>query len=117
MLMMNHPEVDWFWWMDMEAWITNMAFKIPFDKYVSNNKNLFLYGDTKFLYDEKSWAGINIGDFSIRNCQWSLDLRDAWASKKSGQFLTQNLPGRPEDFPADVQSALAYLVVYENKLQ
>ncbi|KAL2634826.1 hypothetical protein R1flu_006305 [Riccia fluitans] len=122
MLMVNHPEVDWFWWMDMEAWITDMAFEIPFDKYASDNKNLFLYGDTKILYDEKSWVGISTGDFGIRNCQWSLDLLDAWASlgikeirEESGQFLTQNLPGRPEDFPADVQSALAYLLVFENK--
>ncbi|KAL2634831.1 hypothetical protein R1flu_006310 [Riccia fluitans] len=122
MLMVKHPEVDWFWWMDMDAWITDMAFEIPFDKYTSDGKNLFLYGDQKILYDEKSWIGISTGDFGIRNCQWSLNLLDAWASlgikgirEESGKFLTQNLPGRPEGFPADDQSALAYLLNYEKK--
>ncbi|KAL3693001.1 hypothetical protein R1sor_006652 [Riccia sorocarpa] len=122
MLMVKHPEIEWFWWMDMESWITDMAFEIPFDKYKSDGKNLFLYGDEQILYGEKSWLGISTGDFGIRNCQWSLDLLDSWASfgvkgirEKSGTLLSQTFEGIPDDFTADVQSSLAYLLIHEKK--
>ncbi|KAL6983437.1 xyloglucan 6-xylosyltransferase [Sarracenia purpurea var. burkii] len=52
------------------------------------------------------------------NCQWSLDLLDAWAPMgpkghirdEAGKILTANLKGRPE-FEADDQSALIYLLI------
>ncbi|BBN06577.1 xyloglucan 6-xylosyltransferase [Marchantia polymorpha subsp. ruderalis] len=121
-LMVSHPEVDWFWWMDSDAWITDMTFEVPFDKYAAAGKNLFLYGDESKMYGEKSWIGINTGDMAIRNCQWSLDLLDAWASlgvasarEASGKFLTEVLTERPANFPADDQSSLAYLLVFEKR--
>ncbi|KAG6553052.1 hypothetical protein Mapa_005389 [Marchantia paleacea] len=122
MLMVNHPEVDWFWWMDSDAWITDMTFEVPFDKYTADGTNLFLYGDEQILYAEKSWIGINTGDMAIRNCQWSLDLLDAWATlgvkgmrTASGEFLSEVLTNRPENFAADDQSSLAYLLIFEKQ--
>ncbi|CAN6578127.1 unnamed protein product [Malus baccata var. baccata] len=53
-----------------------------------------------------------------KNCQWSLDLLDAWAPmgpkgpirEEAGKILTANLKGRPA-FEADDQSALIYLLL------
>ncbi|CAN6938512.1 unnamed protein product, partial [Brassica oleracea] len=54
----------------------------------------------------------------VRNCQWSLDLLDAWAPMgpkgpirdEAGKVLTAYLKGRPA-FEADDQSALIYLLL------
>lgn len=53
--------------------------------------NLVLHGWSDKVYEEKDWVGLNTGSFFIRNCQWSLDLLDAWATmgpKGKVQFLT-----------------------------
>ncbi|KAK8265848.1 hypothetical protein V6Z12_D12G205600 [Gossypium hirsutum] len=67
---------------------------------------------------KKSWIALNTGSFLFRNCQWSLDLLDAWAPmgpkgpirEEAGRILTANLKGRPA-FEADDQSALIYLLL------
>lgn len=76
-LMLNHPEVEWIWWMDSDAIFTDMAFEMPMDRYVE--KNLVVHGFSDLLFDQHKWLGLNTGSFLLRNCQWSLDLLDAWA--------------------------------------
>ncbi|GFZ17591.1 xyloglucan xylosyltransferase 5 [Actinidia rufa] len=90
-LMLSHPEVEWIWWMDSDALFTDM----------------------------KSWIAVNTGSFLFRNCQWSLDLLDAWAPmgpkgqirNEAGKILTANLKGRPAFEADDDQSALIYLMI------
>ncbi|CAM6046804.1 unnamed protein product [Sphagnum compactum] len=120
-LMLAHPEVEWIWWMDSDAMFTDMVFELPIEKY--KEYNLVVHGYKEQIYDKKSWVGLNTGSFLFRNCQWSLDLLDAWAPMgpkgpvrvEAGKVLTETLTGRP-DFEADDQSALIYLLVTQNEL-
>ncbi|XP_055815205.1 probable xyloglucan 6-xylosyltransferase 5 [Solanum dulcamara] len=115
-LMLSHPEVEWIWWMDSDALFTDMVFEMPLSKY--NRHNLVIHGYPDLLFDQKSWIALNTGSFLFRNCQWSLDLLDAWAPMgpkgpirdEAGKILTAYLKGRPA-FEADDQSALIYLLV------
>nr|GMD37563.1 probable xyloglucan 6-xylosyltransferase 5 [Ipomoea batatas] len=117
-LMLSHPEIEWIWWMDSDAFFTDMAFEIPLSKYDSHN--LVIHGYQDLLFDQKSWTALSTGSFLIRNSQWALDLLDVWAPmgpkgpirEESGKTLTANLKGRPE-FEADDQSALIYLLMSE----
>ncbi|KAJ7543066.1 hypothetical protein O6H91_09G023900 [Diphasiastrum complanatum] len=114
-LMLSHPDVEWIWWMDSDAMFTDMAFELPMDRY--KDYNLVLHGWDELVYDRKNWIGLNTGSFLLRNCQWSLDLLDAWAPmgpkgevrSQAGKLLTKSLAGRPA-FEADDQSALVYLL-------
>lgn len=118
-LMLSHPEVEWIWWMDSDAFFTDMAFEIPLSKYDAHN--LVVHGYPDLMFEKKSWIALNTGSFLLRNCQWSLDLLDAWAPmgpkgvvrEAAGRLLTANLQGRPA-FEADDQSALIYLLLFEN---
>jgi xyloglucan 6-xylosyltransferase len=115
-LMLAHPEVELFWWVDSDAVFTDMAFELPWEKYAPYN--LVLHGWKAKVFEERSWVGINTGSFLIRNCQWSLDLFHAWAPMCSrgpvrnryGELFARELSGRPL-FEADDQSALVYLLV------
>lgn len=119
-LMLTHPEVEWIWWMDSDAMFTDMLFELPMEKY--KDVNMVLHGYKEMVYDEKSWVGLNTGSFLIRNCQWSLDLLDAWAPmgpqgkvrEEAGKVLTAALAGRPA-FEADDQSALIYLLATQKQ--
>ncbi|KAM6569541.1 hypothetical protein CsatB_017526 [Cannabis sativa] len=115
-LMLSHPEVEWIWWMDSDALFTDMVFEIPVSKY--DNYNLVVHGYPDLMFEQKSWIALNTGSFLFRNCQWSLDLLDAWAPmgpkgpvrEEAGRVLTAYLKGRPA-FEADDQSALIYLLL------
>ncbi|PPD92214.1 hypothetical protein GOBAR_DD10839 [Gossypium barbadense] len=107
-LMLSHPEVEWIWWMDSDAFFTDMVFEIPLSKY--DKYNLVVHGYPDLMFEQKSWIALNTGSFLFRNCQWSLDLLDAWAPmgpkgsirEEAGKVLTANLKGRPA-FEADDQ--------------
>ncbi|KAG0585457.1 hypothetical protein M758_2G012300 [Ceratodon purpureus] len=119
-LMLTHPEVEWIWWMDSDAMFTDMLFELPMEKY--ENVNMVLHGYDEMVYNQKNWVGLNTGSFLFRNCQWSLDLLDAWAPMgpkgkartEAGKVLTAALAGRPA-FEADDQSALIYLLVTQKQ--
>lgn len=76
-IMLNHPDVEWIWWMDSDAIFTDMTFEMPMEKYGRNN--LIVHGFHNLLYEQHRWIGLNTGSFLLRNCQWSLDLLDALA--------------------------------------
>lgn len=119
-LMLAHPEIEWVYWMDSDALFTDMVFEIPIEKY--RDYNMVLHGFKELIYEKKDWVGLNTGSFLFRNCQWSLDLLDAWAPMgpkgpvrvEAGKLLTATLTGRP-DFEADDQSALIYLLVTQDQ--
>ncbi|KAL6644941.1 hypothetical protein ACP70R_016549 [Stipagrostis hirtigluma subsp. patula] len=119
-LMLAHPEAELLWWVDSDAVFTDMAFELPWERYASHN--LVLHGWEAKVFEERSWVGINTGSFLIRNCQWALDLLDAWAPMgprgpvrdKYGELFARELSGRPP-FEADDQSALVYLLVTQRE--
>ncbi|GER53108.1 galactosyl transferase GMA12/MNN10 family protein [Striga asiatica] len=119
-LMLSHPEFEWVWWIDSDALFTDFTFEIPFSKY--KDHNMILHGNQDLLFKQQSWVSLNTGIFLLRNCQWSLDLLNAWAPmgpkgharEESGKILTANLKGRP-DFEADDQSALIYLLISQKE--
>ncbi|CAL5369358.1 unnamed protein product [Camellia sinensis] len=114
--MLAHPEVEWIWWVDSDAVITDMDFKLPLERYKAHN--LVVEGWPDLIYKYRSWIGVNAGVFLIRNCQWSMDFMEAWASmgpqtpnyKKWGQILKSTL--KDKTYPeSDDQSALIYLIL------
>ncbi|XP_024369636.1 xyloglucan 6-xylosyltransferase 1 [Physcomitrium patens] len=120
MLMKEHPEIDWFWWMDSDAIFTDMSFQLPLHKY--EKYNMVMHGWDEVVYEKRSWLGLNAGVFLLRNCQWSMDMLHAWAPMSprgkirdgAGKFLTKALPDRG-DSEADDQSGLVYLMVTDRE--
>ncbi|KAM0867143.1 hypothetical protein ACQ4PT_042184 [Festuca glaucescens] len=119
-LMLSHPEVEWVWWMDSDAIFTDMAFELPLSRYVASN--LVIHGYEDLLWKQRSWIALNTGSFLLRNCQWSMELLDAWAPmgpkgrvrEAAGKVLTASLTGRPA-FEADDQSALIHLLLTQKE--
>jgi xyloglucan 6-xylosyltransferase len=118
--MLSHPEVEWVWWMDSDAIFTDMAFELPLARYVASN--LVIHGYEDLLWKQRSWIALNTGSFLLRNCQWSMELLDAWAPmgpkgsvrEAAGKVLTASLTGRPA-FEADDQSALIHLLLTQKE--
>ncbi|KAK9949180.1 hypothetical protein M0R45_004714 [Rubus argutus] len=118
--MVAHPEAEWIWWVDSDALFTDMEFKLPLEKY--KNHNLVVHGWAHLILDTHSWTGLNAGVFLIRNCQWSMDFLEAWASmgpqtpdyEKWGETLRATF--KDKAFPeSDDQTGLAYLIYKENE--
>ncbi|KAB2626596.1 glycosyltransferase 6-like [Pyrus ussuriensis x Pyrus communis] len=116
--MLAHPEAEWIWWIDSDAVFTDMEFRVPLGRY--ENHNLVVHGWPNMVYGDiynKSWTGLNAGVLLIRNCQWSMDLIDEWASigpqtpdfENWGRILTSVFKDKPFPLPDD-QSALIYLL-------
>jgi xyloglucan 6-xylosyltransferase len=82
-----------------------------------------MYGNPEELYDKRSYTSINTGSFLIRNCQWSIDLLDRWASfgateelrVKNEDLLNNFLSDRPSGWTADDQCVLAYVLISERE--
>ncbi|KAL5706716.1 hypothetical protein ACHQM5_024849 [Ranunculus cassubicifolius] len=118
--MIAHPEAEWIWWVDSDAAFTDMHFKLPLDRY--RDRNLIVHGWPHLVYDTKSWVSLNAGIFLIRNCQWSMDFMDVWASmgpqtpefEKWGKIQRATLPDKlyPD---ADDQSGLVYLLLKQKE--
>lgn len=119
--MLAHPEAEWVWWLDADAVITDMDFALPLATRYKDH-NLVVHGWDREVYGARSWVGLNAGVFLIRNCQWSLDFMDAWASMgpaspdyaRWGKTLMATLSDKP-DAESDDQSALAYLLLKNRK--
>ncbi|KHN43518.1 Xyloglucan 6-xylosyltransferase [Glycine soja] len=103
-----------------DAMFTDMKFAVPWERY--KDSNLVMHGWNEMVYDDKNWIGLNTGSFLLRNCQWSLDILDAWAPMgpkgkvrdEAGKVLTRELKDRPV-FEADDQSAMVYLLAKERE--
>ncbi|XP_021714485.1 putative glycosyltransferase 7 [Chenopodium quinoa] len=118
--MLAHPEAEWIWWVDSDAAITDMDFTLPLEKYKAHN--LVIHGWPKLVFEKKSWTGLNAGVFLIRNCQWSMDLIEKWASfgplspdyEKWGAIMKSVFTDKlyPE---SDDQTGIAYLMVKEGQ--
>ncbi|EFJ06410.1 glycosyltransferase CAZy family GT34-like protein [Selaginella moellendorffii] len=114
--MLAHPEVEWLWWIDSDAVLTDMTFQFPSERY--KDYNLVIHGWEHLVYGERKWTGLNMGIFLVRNCQWTLDLFDTLApmgyrgvvGDRVGKVLTMALSGRPESFESDDQGAFIYLL-------
>ncbi|XP_074308872.1 glycosyltransferase 6-like [Silene latifolia] len=119
--MLSHPEAEWIWWIDSDAVFTDMDFNLPLEKYKAYN--LIVYGWPDALYEHKSSMGLNAGVFLIRNCQWSMNILDRWASfgpqtenfAKWGQIQKAVFPNM-ENPTSDDQAALCYMILMEKDI-
>lgn len=119
-LMVAHPETELLWWVDSDVVFTDMLFEPPWGKYARHN--LLIHGWDEAVYGARNWLGTNAGSFLLRNCQWSLDLLDAWAKMgprgpvrdKYGKIFAEALSNRAP-YEADDQSALVYLLVTQRE--
>lgn len=99
-LMLSEPQLEWIWWMDSDAIFTDMSRELPLERFVGYNL-VIQTGDERMQRKGKRQltGGTTGGSFMMRNCEWSLDLLEAWARKaeeessKSGdQFeLVENM--------------------------
>uniref|UniRef100_A0A1D1XXU7 Putative glycosyltransferase 7 n=1 Tax=Anthurium amnicola TaxID=1678845 RepID=A0A1D1XXU7_9ARAE len=114
--MVAHPEAEWLWWVDSDAAFTDMEFKLPLHRY--RGHNLVVHGWPHLVYEQRSWTSLNAGVFLIRNCQWSMDFLEVWAStgpqspeyNRWGKTLRSEF--KDKAFPeSDDQSALVYLLL------
>ncbi|CAI7847403.1 unnamed protein product [Closterium sp. NIES-54] len=120
MLMLKYPEVEWFFWIDSDAMITDMAFEYPIEEHSSATVVLSGFPDT--LFKKKDWVAINTGAFFIRNSQDGLDFLDDWSTFGSseavrlqwGTVASKTLHGRA-DWPVDDQTALVLLLLGEGE--
>jgi len=55
-LLTKHPEIDWFFWIDSDAFVMN--FNIKLEQFIDNHYDLIIGED---------WNGINIGGFFLKN--------------------------------------------------
>lgn len=117
-LMLSHPEIEWFIWVDSDAVFTDMLFEPPLHKLDEAGKHMAMWAWEEGFWKYKSWIAVNVGVFLIRNCQWSLDLFDKWSPMgpegpvrtEYGKMLS-NFLDRYDNYPADDQSALIYLML------
>ncbi|CAI5502263.1 unnamed protein product [Closterium sp. Naga37s-1] len=120
MLMLKYPEVEWFFWIDSDAMITDMAFEYPIEEHSS--ATVVLSGFPDSLFKKKDWVAINTGAFFIRNSQDGLDFLDDWSTFGSseavrsqwGTVASKTLHGRA-DWPVDDQTALVLLLLGEGE--
>ncbi|GLJ43389.1 hypothetical protein SUGI_0901610 [Cryptomeria japonica] len=118
--MVAHPEAEWIWWMDADAVITDMDFELPLESY--ENYNMVLHGWKHLVYEKRSWTSINAGIFLMRNCEWSMEFMERWASMgpqtpqfdASSELLSDTLPDRAFK-DSDDQSAIVYLLLKEKE--
>jgi hypothetical protein len=114
--MVAHPEAEWVWWVDSDAVLTDMDFRLPLSRY--RGHNLVVHGWPSLVFEARSWTSLNAGVFLIRNCQWSLDFMDAWASmgpdspdySRWGTVLKSTFKDKVFD-ESDDQSALVYMLL------
>lgn len=118
--MVAHPEAEWIWWVDSDAAITDMEFKLPLERY--RDHNLVVHGWPQLIYEKKSWVSLNAGVFLIRNCQWAMDFMEVWASTgpqtpnydRWGQILKSTFKDKIFN-ESDDQSALVYFLLKEKE--
>ncbi|WVZ73900.1 hypothetical protein U9M48_022154 [Paspalum notatum var. saurae] len=116
--MVAHPEAEWVWWVDSDAVLTDMDFRLPLRRYRAHN--LVVHGWPRLVYEARSWTSLNAGVFLIRNCQWSLDFMDAWAAmgpdspdyRRWGAVLKSTFKDKAFD-ESDDQSALVYMLLHK----
>ncbi|PUZ77415.1 hypothetical protein GQ55_1G369000 [Panicum hallii var. hallii] len=114
--MVAHPEAEWVWWVDSDAVLTDMDFRLPLRRY--RGHNLVVHGWPRLVFEARSWTSLNAGVFLIRNCQWSLDFMDAWAAmgpdspdyRRWGTVLKSTFWDKVFD-ESDDQSALVYMLL------
>lgn len=118
--MLAHPEAEWIYWVDSDALFTDMEFELPLERY--KDHNLIVHGWAHAIYNDKSWTGLNAGVFLIRNCQWSMDFMDVWASMgpQSPDYQNwgriQRATFKDKLFPeSDDQTGLIYLIYKEKE--
>uniref|UniRef100_A0A7N0T524 Uncharacterized protein n=1 Tax=Kalanchoe fedtschenkoi TaxID=63787 RepID=A0A7N0T524_KALFE len=114
--MLSHPEAEWVLWVDADALFTDMEFEFPFDRYENHNLVVEGWG----TYQRRSFTSLNAGVFLIRNCQWSMDFMEAWASMgpQSPEYakwgrIQQSVIKDKLHPDSDDQSALLYLMLEE----
>ncbi|KAK1383187.1 Galactomannan galactosyltransferase 1 [Heracleum sosnowskyi] len=114
--MLAHPEMEWIWWVDADAVVTNMEFKLPLEKY--KNHNIVVDGRPDQIFEKRSWIGLNAGVVLFRNCQWTMEFLNTWASmgpmnpgfKMWGKIFKSTFTDVPDSKSND-QSAMAYMVL------
>ncbi|CAM6093447.1 unnamed protein product [Calypogeia fissa] len=56
-LMLSHPEIEWFFWVDSDTIFTDMLFEPPWKTY--DGHNMIMWGINDYFYAEKSWTAFN----------------------------------------------------------
>jgi xyloglucan 6-xylosyltransferase len=65
-LMLAHPEVEWLWWLDAGALVTDMGFELPLARY--EGAHLVVRGDSYQLFQRRAWDAASTASFLLRYC-------------------------------------------------
>jgi xyloglucan 6-xylosyltransferase len=65
-LMLAHPEVEWLWWLDVGALVTDMGFELPLARY--EGAHLVVRGDSYQLFQRRAWDAASTASFLLRYC-------------------------------------------------
>lgn len=105
-ILINNPQIDWFFWIDADAVIMN--FNIKLETLVSN-KAFFIVG--------RDCNGINVGTFFIKNCERSIKfLDDIWNNgPEPGNWWTETEQGQIDLFGQKEEYFDGFWVVANNQ--
>jgi xyloglucan 6-xylosyltransferase len=65
-LMLARLEVEWLWWLDASALVTDMGFELPLARYKS--AHLVVRTDSYLLFQRRSWDAVSTASFLLHNC-------------------------------------------------
>ena len=73
--MFSQRRHEWFFWIDSDALVNEMSFKLPFRRY--KHAHLVAWGNEESIFKTPdNFNGINSGVLLIRNSKWSLHFLD-----------------------------------------
>jgi xyloglucan 6-xylosyltransferase len=114
-LMYSRQDLEWFIWMDYDALVTDLSFKLPWDQY--QESDFILWGDYERLYtDGDAHMGLNTGVFIVRNSRWAREMfnetsKYGTGNGKSFEPVMQQALGKYEWALFD-QNGFAYVLKY-----
>ncbi|CAL8464124.1 g3659 [Coccomyxa elongata] len=112
----EHPETEWFMWIDSDTMIINPTFQLPLNKFAG--KDLVIWGNETALLSGDGRSGMNSGVMLFRRTPWMEEFLEQVATlgripePELGEVLKKELtaPGYIYDSGLRDQNAIVYVM-------